>query len=107
MKAIEIHWSAASQKEARRVATICCRKRLAACVQIGPEIESHYIWKGKIERAKEVKVVFKTTRSLFTKVKKTILENCSYEIPEIVAVSIIAGHKPYLKWIEESVTHLP
>jgi periplasmic divalent cation tolerance protein len=107
MKAIEIHWTAASKKEARRVAQLCCQKKLAACVQIGPEIESHYIWKGKIETSKEIRVVFKTTQNRFTAIKKLILENCSYEIPEIIAFPITAGFEPYLKWIEESTTHLP
>ena len=74
-------------------------KRLAACVQILPEIQSVYRWKDRVERASELLLLAKTTRARFDELDRAVCEIHSYETPEIVAVSIIEVSQPYLKWL--------
>lgn len=99
---IQIHWTCQDIKEAREISALLIKKKLVACAQIIPEIESIYFWKENIESQKEVKVTFKTVKKHFESVKKTILEKAKYQIPEILETPIIDGHHSYLNWISES-----
>lgn len=92
-------------KEARELAGLLLFKRLAACVQLVPGIESHYHWKGKKETSKEILLILKTKSALFERLKKAILRSHSYEVPEIVCLPIAKGSKSYLDWIvKETIT---
>lgn len=88
-------------KKARQLAGLLVSRRLAACVQILPGLESHYRWKGKRETSKEVLLLIKTKTSLYKKVETTILKNHPYEVPEIICLPIVRGSETYLKWISE------
>ena len=89
-----------SQEEADKIAGVLLEKRTVACVQMTP-IVSHYRWKGKIERANEIRMLIKTTDTLYPQVEKLIRENHSYEVPQIVKLPISAGLPEYLDWISE------
>jgi periplasmic divalent cation tolerance protein len=73
-------------------------------VQILPEIESVYRWKGKIERQSEVLLLAKTNLAKFEDLEREVRALHSYETPEIVALPITAGSEPYLKWLDASLT---
>jgi periplasmic divalent cation tolerance protein len=90
--------------EARRIASKVVRKRLAACVNIvlGP-IQSIYRWKGKVQSAREVLIVIKTTEKRLEELEKEVSRWHSYDVPEFVVVPISAGSRAYLAWLEESV----
>ena len=90
-------------KKARQLAGLLVSKRLAACVQIVPGLESHYRWKGKTEASKEILLIIKTRASLYKPLEKAILKNHPYEVPEIICLSIAQGSKTYLDWISEEV----
>jgi periplasmic divalent cation tolerance protein len=75
--------------------------RLAACVSIGPAVESLYHWRGKIEMATEVPVVIKTCADAYPAVETAIRANHPYELPEIVAVPLSHGLSSYLAWIDD------
>jgi len=90
-------------KKARQLAGLLVSKRLAACVQILPRLESHYCWKGKQKASKEVLLVIKTRTSLYKLLEQAIVKNHSYEVPEIVCLPITKGSKSYLKWIDKEV----
>ena len=94
----------ASQVEAKKIARAVVEVRLAACANVmsGP-VQSIYRWKGKVETAKEVLVLIKTTRKRFSALEREIRRLHSYDTPEIIAVAIVEGSKAYLHWIEESV----
>ena len=86
-------------KKARKLAGLLISRRLAACVQMLPGLESHYRWQGKKETSKEVLLVIKTQISAYKRLEKTLLENHPYKVPEIVCLPIIRGSKTYLAWL--------
>lgn len=102
MKEAIIFIAASSLAEARKIAGELVERRLAACVNIIPKIESIYTWKGKTETANEILMVVKTKDALFDKVARMVKNTHSYECPEIIAFPIKRGNKDYLRWIEES-----
>lgn len=101
--AIVVFMTASSADEARRIAQQLVESRLAACVQILPEIESTYCWNGEIQREKELLILAKTMADKFAALEKSVRAIHSYETPEIVAVPITAGSSAYLEWLTENV----
>jgi periplasmic divalent cation tolerance protein len=75
-------------------------RRLAACVNVGASVESLYHWRGRIETAQEVPLTIKTRATLYPHVEAAIRELHDYELPEIIAVPVTAGHAGYIGWIE-------
>ncbi|MFH1208312.1 MAG: divalent-cation tolerance protein CutA [Candidatus Omnitrophota bacterium] len=92
-----------SIQKARTLAGLLVSKRLAACVQILPGLESHYHWRGRKETSKEVLLLIKTQVSNYKKLEKTLLENHPYEVPEIICLPITKGSRSYLDWISREV----
>jgi periplasmic divalent cation tolerance protein len=101
--AIMVLMTAGSREEAARLADILVVARLAACVQILPEIESVYHWKGNVERAPEILLLAKTTEANFTSLEAAVRALHSYETPEIIALPITAASAPYLEWLTANV----
>src|ERR671913_1965326 len=97
--AIVVFMTAANGEEATRLADMLVGAHLAACVQIMPEMESVYRWEGKIERQSEVLLLAKTTRAKFDDLEREVRALHSYDTPEIIAVPVINGSKPYLDWL--------
>ena len=95
--------TASSEKEARKLAQILLDRRLAACVNILPRIESHYWWRGRKEKAREALLLIKTQSSAFKKLEKIIRKHHSYSVPEIIALPILKGSRPYLDWLSREV----
>jgi periplasmic divalent cation tolerance protein len=87
--------TAGSQQEAEAIATSLVKSQLAACVNIVP-IQSVYTWKGEINQEQEWQLLIKTDLSQFTTLEAKIRELHSYEVPEIIALPILAGSEPYL-----------
>ncbi len=93
-----------SQKEARRIARALVDARLAACVNVmQAAVESIYRWKGKVETAREYLLVIKSSRKRFAALEREVRRLHSYDVPEIIALPIELGSRPYLAWIEGSV----
>ena len=88
----------------RRISRVLVQKRLAACVNLVPRIESRYRWRGKVERSAETLLVIKTAAGRFAALRRAILSLHPYECPEIIALPVFAGHAPYLGWVRESVS---
>jgi periplasmic divalent cation tolerance protein len=81
--------------------------RLAACVSVGAPVGSLYHWRGKVETAKEVPVAVKTVAARYAEVESAIRACHPYELPEIVAVPVCDGFRPYLDWIAREATGEP
>ena len=75
-------------------------ERLAACVNVGAPVQSMYHWRGQIETADEIPVTIKTRAALYPRVEAAIRANHPYELPEIVAVPLLDGLRPYLDWLD-------
>ncbi|SRR6266567_2858673 len=99
---IVVLMTAATNEEATRIAELLVNKKLAACVQILPEMQSIYVWKGEVQREKEVLLLAKSTRANFADLEREVRAIHSYETPEIIALPITAGSEPYLKWLTSS-----
>ena len=83
--------------EARRIARAIVEERLAACVNILPgAVASVYRWKGKVESARERLLLIKTSRKRLAKLQLAVTRLHSYEVPEFIAVPIVAGSRAYL-----------
>ncbi len=95
--------TAGSEAEANQIARSLVERRLAACVNILPNIKSVYRWKNKIEESGECLLVIKTTRTVFAQVCEAIKNLHSYEMPECISLAVEDGGVEYLRWIEESV----
>jgi periplasmic divalent cation tolerance protein len=93
----------AKAEDAERIARALVERRLAACVNVVPGLVSVYRWKGAIERDSEQLLVIKTRRDRFLALSEAIVALHPYEVPEIVALPLGAGHAPYLAWLDESV----
>ena len=92
-----------SAAEASRISNVLLKSRLAACVSTLKGVDSAYWWKGKIEKSKELLLTVKSDSRLLAKIIRTVKQNHSYDVPEIVAVTIAGGNEDYLKWIIDSI----
>jgi periplasmic divalent cation tolerance protein len=101
---IVVFMTAGGAGEARRIADHLVETRLAACVQILPEIESVYRWNGEVKREKEVLVLAKTTAEKFAELEKSVRAIHTYETPEIVAVAASQISEPYRAWLNKAVS---
>jgi periplasmic divalent cation tolerance protein len=88
--------------EARKIGRNVVEKKLAACANIVPGVESTYRWKGKVERAREVLVVIKTTANRLPALEREVKRLHSYDVPEFIVLPIVAGSRKYLAWLQES-----
>ena len=102
-RAVVVFVTAPSGRQAARLARDLVRRRVAACVNVIPQVESVFWWKGAIDRCRESLLVIKTSASCVPRLKAVVLQLHPYEVPEFLALPILSGHQPYLKWIQTSV----
>ena len=91
-----------STADGRGMASILVTERLAACVNVLPEMESFYRWKGQIESDHERQVIIKTTSARVAALRARVRELHDYEVPEFIVMPIVGGSEAYLNWIRES-----
>ena len=92
--------TAPSKPEAEKIVQHLLDLRLIACGNIVGPVSSIFCWSGKAEKAEEYLVLMKSRRDLFGKLSETVKTLHSYEVPEILAVSVVAGSKDYLEWLD-------
>ena len=97
--AIVVLLTAGSQEEATRLAEMLVGAHLAACVQILPQMESVYRWKGEVHRAPEFLLLAKTTSACFDELEREVRALHTYDTPEIVAVPVAQISAPYFDWL--------
>jgi periplasmic divalent cation tolerance protein len=96
---LSVYVTAPSFDVAQTIGRTLVEERLAACVNIIPEMHSIYRWAGSIETAAEVVLIAKSRTVLFEEIEKRVRELHPYDCPCLVAWPIEAGHQPYLDWI--------
>jgi periplasmic divalent cation tolerance protein len=99
---VAVFITAPTEDMAAAIARALVEARLAACANIVKDIRSIYTWQGKVQDDREVLMIVKTRRDLFNALLTKVKELHSYEVPEIIALPIVAGSEDYLKWLRES-----
>ncbi len=98
---IQVSTATDKREDAESISKAIVENRLAACVQISGPITSIYRWKKKMMKTEEWLLTMKTRKGLYPKLEQAIKNFHPYEVPEIIAVPIIAGSKNYLAWVEK------
>lgn len=93
----------ADEQEALRIAKSLVERRLAACVNALPRVQSVYRWEGEVKLESEYLLLIKTTEEHFGALRDSIAELHSYEVPELLAIPVWGGSDKYLAWIQVSV----
>ncbi len=86
---------------AEKIARSLVNERLAACINILPAMQSHYIWKGKVETASEHLLLIKAPAERYQAIEERVRMLHPYELPEIIAVPILIGLDRYLSWLKD------
>lgn len=89
--------------EAEALARGLVEARLAACVNVVPGVVSHYRWKGKLHRDREVLLVAKTRRSKLQALTKWVASHHPYDVPEVLALRAAGGSRRYLRFIDDGL----
>jgi periplasmic divalent cation tolerance protein len=92
-----------STAQAEAIAQAVVTEKLAACVNVLPGIRSCYVWARKLTWSDEVLIMIKTTRARFQELEARVKSLHSYQMPEIVGLTIDEAFKTYADWIETSV----
>jgi periplasmic divalent cation tolerance protein len=103
-KCVVVLVTAPSLKVARALAGEALKRRLVACANLVPGLESHYWWEGKLERSREVLMVMKTAATRVPSLRELILEEHPYDTAEFVVVGIQEGSRRYLDWIRSATS---
>ena len=104
MRRLVVISTAPRAEDAEFMARELVERRLAACVNVLHPMTSIYRWRGDVERTEEVLMVVKTTEDRFEAVRDALVKGHPYDVPEVLALEVRAGHAPYLAWLDESVT---
>ena len=87
--------------DADQLARKLLERRLVACVNVLPPMQSAYRWKGAIEVSEERQVIFKTRRDRVEALEAALRELHPFEVPEFLVVTVTGGGEAYLRWVRE------
>jgi periplasmic divalent cation tolerance protein len=90
-----------NEQIAKTIAEDLVTEKLAACVNILPNMTSIYYWQNEIQYDNEVQLLIKTTSEKFTLLNDRINELHPYDVVEVIALNIQQGDNQYLNWIHE------
>src|SRR5450755_785790 len=93
----------AAELDAERMARALIDGRLAACVNVVPGVRSFYRWKGETQRSEECLLIVKTSRDLFGALRAEMEKLHPYELPELLALPVVAGAEDYLAWLQSNL----
>ncbi|HYN29100.1 MAG TPA: divalent-cation tolerance protein CutA [Dermatophilaceae bacterium] len=96
--------SAPDRDTADRLARLLVEARLAACVQVLPGLTSTYRWEGAVETADEVLLLAKTSAAAAPALMALAEREHPYDVPEVLAVPVVAASDRYAVWLAESVS---
>jgi periplasmic divalent cation tolerance protein len=91
-----------SEDKAADIARTLVSEGLAACANLVPPVRSIYRWQGELCDERETLAIMKTTRERFAALRDRLVALHPYEVPEVIALPVEAGHAPYLDWVAGS-----
>lgn len=95
--------TAPSPETGEKIAQELLAQKLAACINIIPQIQSLYTWQGSLRNDTEVLLIVKTRADLLEEhLIPAVQALHPYQVPEIIALPILGGLSSYLEWIEQS-----
>jgi periplasmic divalent cation tolerance protein len=100
---IQVITTTETKADAQAIADALVERRLASCVQIIGPITSTYRWQGEIETASEWLCLIKSRQNMYEELEAAIREVHAYDVPEILAVPVVAGSKDYLAWLDSEL----
>ncbi len=89
--------------EALKISEAVVKEGLAACCNVVEGVSSIFTWEGDLDKAAECLMIIKTRADLFEKLKQKVEQLHPYDVPEIIAMPVVAGNKAYLEWIDKVV----
>jgi periplasmic divalent cation tolerance protein len=95
-----VYVTVASKPEGEKIAQTLLKERLIACANIVGPVSSHFHWSGKIDCAEEFLMIMKSRAGLFGELEQRVKALHSYEVPEVIAVSLVDGSKAYFDWMD-------
>ena len=98
-----VYMTAATKEEARRIGKELVESRLAACVNIIDNMNSIYMWEGKLQDDNEVIFIAKTRENLVSELTEKVKSMHSYSCPCIVCLPVSDGYHPFLNWVATEV----
>jgi periplasmic divalent cation tolerance protein len=104
MSVVSVYAIFASAEEAERIGRTVVEERLAACINILPNVCSIYRWQGAIETSEEVAAILKTSAAVADALIARIAALHSYDVPCIVTWPIDKVLACYGDWVEGSVS---
>jgi len=100
---IVVYITASSQEEADTLSRGLVEAKLAFCVNSIPSVKSTYYWENELCVDNEILLVAKSRTDQFDALEKWVVEHHSYNVPEVIALPIVKGSKPYLQSIDDWV----
>jgi len=97
--------TAPDRKTAEKLAEGILENHLAACVQMA-DIRSIFQWKGALLKEEEVALSIKTTEACYNDLEVYIEKHHSYDVPELIKLSVTGGSRGYLDWLDAATGHL-
>ncbi|XP_022224481.2 protein CutA homolog [Drosophila obscura] len=94
------------KQSAKKLAHGIIDRKIAACVNIIPKIESIYMWEGKVTEDDEYLMMIKTRTERIDELSKFVRENHPHSVPEVISIPIENGNLTYLNWIAQTVPEL-
>ena len=99
MENIRVVFISMSRDDAKKFGRAIVEKRLAACVNIIPQIDSYFWWNDEVQSDQESLMILKTTEAKIDALIKFVKENHPYDIPEIITLPVAEGLPDYINWI--------
>lgn len=101
-KPIMVYCTCPSLEAGKDIASKVVEAKLAACVNLVPNITSIYRWENKIEESSEILLILKTSEKVYRLLEAEILKHHPYECPEVIGIPIEHGYKGYLEWLNQN-----
>ena len=103
MSYLIVFMTASNKEEAEKIVRALLEEKLIACANIIEPVSSFFWWQGRIDSENEALAIMKTSERLFEKLHKRVTALHSYDVPEVLAIPVVAGSPSYLDWLKASL----